>query len=29
VQDLTLSISFYTTLSNDIVTLKYSQDTKL
>ena len=29
VQDLTLSISFYTTLSNDIVTLKYSQDTNL
>ena len=29
VQDLTLSISFYTTLSNDIVNLTYVQDTKL
>lgn len=28
-QDLTISISFYTTLSNDIVTLTYVQDTNL
>ncbi len=29
VQDLTLSISFYTTLSNDIVSLTYSQNINL
>ena len=29
IQDLTVSISFYTTLSNDIVSLTYSQNIKL